>query len=75
MASKAWLPYQYRFLEALPDGEREAAIDLAHRFNYSVGRTGVFAAANMERLASLNAKGAMIANTNGPAWFEMEERK
>ena len=75
MASKAWLPYDYRFLESLPCGEREAAIDLAHRYNYSIGRTGVFAAANMERLASLNAKGAMIANTRGPAWFDMEEQE
>lgn len=75
MASKAWLPYEYRYLESLPCGERLEAVDLAHSFNRCMGRSGKFAQSKMDRLVSYNAKGAMIANTNGPAWFEREERK
>ena len=75
MASKAWLPYEYRYLESLPCGERLEAVDLAHSYNRCMGRSGRFSASKMDRLVSYNAKGAMIANTNGPAWFDREEQK
>lgn len=75
MASKSWLPYEYRYLEALPYGERLQAVDLAHSFNRCMGRSGKFARSKMDRLVSYNAKGALIANTNGPAWFDTEEQK
>ena len=58
-------PYQYRFLEALPDGEREEAMELAHSFNRCMGRSGRFSQTKMDRLVSLNAKGGLIYNTGG----------
>ena len=58
-------PYQYRFLEALPNGEREEAMELAHSFNRCMGRYGRFSQTKMDRLVSLNAKGGLIYNTGG----------
>ena len=72
---KTFLPYEYRFLESLPCGERLEAVDLAHSYNRCMGRSGRFSESKMDRLGSYNAKGAMIANTNGPAWFKREEQK